>query len=315
MDIVDIVTVIIPTHNYGRYIAEALDCLLQQTYSAWECLIVDDGSVDDTREVVARYAAHDARFHYLYQECQGVSAARNAGLSQAKGVYIQFLDADDLLPPRKLELHTQYLAQNPGVDIVYSDVRYFANDDQSQLSFSFDMANVEWLPKVDEAPNSAIVQLVQRNIMPIHAPLSRAKLLAAVGPFNKAMRHCEDWDYWFRCAVAGGQIRYLDATAALVLVRVHQVSASQNNSAMFGGGQLMTAQFMAYLKQHPGILDAPRQVAVKRARAIDLIASRHFAAGLLLGLSTAGQPTAGELSLRDVLYWFKRTLLATTPIQ
>ncbi|GAB3637402.1 hypothetical protein GCM10027422_29920 [Hymenobacter arcticus] len=311
----EIVTVIIPTHNYGRYIAETLDSLLAQTYPHWECLIVDDGSVDDTREVVNAYVAKDQRFRYFYQNCQGVSAARNYGLKQATGTYIQFLDADDLLPICKLTRHTDYLRQHPEVDIVYSSVRYFANNDQSKLSFSFDMANIEWMPQVDATPYSALSHLMHRNIMPIHAPLSRAALLSRVGSFSSTMKHCEDWDYWFRCAAIGGQIRYLDAPNAIALIRLHQVSASQNGAAMLVGGGLMMEQFVNYLKQHPTHIRRSQQTALKRMRAIDLLRQRKLGSGLLLGLSTAGQPTEGDASLRDVLFWFKKMLFASGPVQ
>jgi len=304
------VTIIIPTHNYGRYIAETLDSLRNQTYSNWECLIIDDGSADDTAAVVSAYVASDSRFRYIYQDCQGVSAARNHGLHLATGAYIQFLDADDLLPPPKLARHVGYLQQHPEADIVYSSVRYFANNDQNKLSFSFDMANIEWMPKLDATPYSALSHLMHRNIMPIHAPLSRAGLLKRVGPFSSSMKHCEDWDYWFRCAAIGGQIRYLDAADAIALIRIHQVSASQDGAAMLVGGRLMMEQFVNYLRKHPTHIRRSQQTALKRMRAIDLLRERKLTAGLLLGLSTAGQPTEGEASMRDVLFWFKKMLFA-----
>lgn len=306
----ELISIIIPTHNYGHLIGETLGSLLAQTYPAWECLIIDDGSSDDTEAVVGRYVTRDARFRYTYQASHGVSGARNVGLGQASGTYIQFLDADDLLLPRKLEVQVAYLQHYPHIDLVYSNVRYFSTTDPGKHYLAFDLTNTEWMPRVDDAPHSAIQHLLTRNIMPIQAPLVRASLLRRVGLFNAAMRYCEDWDYWFRCAVAGGQIRYLDDENAISLVRVHHISASQNSTAMLGGGQLMTEKFIDYLQQHPGIINPRQQVAIKRARAIDLIVARRFTTGLLLGISTMGQPTAGTANLRDVFYWFRRTLLA-----
>jgi glycosyltransferase involved in cell wall biosynthesis len=305
-----LITIIIPTHNYGRYITETLDSLISQTYPYWECIIIDDGSVDNTKEVLKTYLANDSRFRYFYQECQGVSAARNVGLKKATGSYIQFLDADDILPNEKLAIHAAYLEENPAIDIIYSDVRYFSNDDRTKLSFSFDMKNIEWMPKVNNE-HETITALVQSNIMPIHSPLSRADLLTKVGLFNSAMRYCEDWDYWFRCAVAGGQIRYLDDPSAIVFVRVHKVSASQNSSAMLGGGKMMVEQFNNYLNQYQTTISKPLKTAIRRARSVDLILDKHYTKGLLLGLSTATQHSAGNISLKDILFWFKETLFSS----
>lgn len=307
----ELISIIIPTHNYGHLIAETLDSLLAQTYPAWECLIIDDGSRDDTRLVVAGYAARDARFCYTYQDSQGVSAARNLGLVQAAGTYIQFLDADDLLLPRKLELHVAYLQQYSTIDLVYSDVRYFPTDDPSQHRRAFDLTDTEWMPHVDDTPNSAITHLLQRNIMPIQSPLSRASLLHRVGPFNAAMRYCEDWDYWFRCATAGGQLRFLDAPEAMSLVRVHRVSASQNVHAMAGGGNLMTENFVAYLQAHPGAVPASLRNDLRRRRALDLIRSRYYTRGLTLFIGTLAQPNNGQITYKEILYWLRATLLSS----
>src|SRR6478752_5902047 len=117
-----LVTVIIPCFNYGRFLPDALDSIRTQTYEAWECLVVDDGSTDNTREVVSRYAQQDARFRYLFQSNSGVSSARNTALKEANGTYIQLLDADDLIEKEKLKLQVAFLEKNANVDLVYSNI-------------------------------------------------------------------------------------------------------------------------------------------------------------------------------------------------
>src|SRR5271156_2034659 len=94
------VSVIIPTYNYGRFVTEAVDSVLAQSYTDHEVIVVDDGSVDDTPERMQPYAE---RVRYLRQPNQGPSAARNNGIEAARGEYVAFLDADDLWHPRKLE--------------------------------------------------------------------------------------------------------------------------------------------------------------------------------------------------------------------
>ena len=99
-----LISIIIPTYNHGYLLGEALDSVLSQTYSNWECIIVDDGSTDDTKEIVFRYINKDIRFRYALIQKAGPSSARNVGLKMAKGDFIQFLDADDLISKNKFEV-------------------------------------------------------------------------------------------------------------------------------------------------------------------------------------------------------------------
>src|SRR5688500_7922397 len=116
---VPLVSVVVPTYNYARFIGETFDSLRAQTYADWECVVVDDGSTDDTVEVVARWRERDPRIRYLRQPNQRQAAAKNTGLKEARGRYIQFLDADDLVEPRKLERQVEFLEATPSADIVY----------------------------------------------------------------------------------------------------------------------------------------------------------------------------------------------------
>jgi glycosyltransferase involved in cell wall biosynthesis len=127
-----LVTVIIPAYNYGCFISETLDSLLAQSYQNWECTIVDDGSTDNTREVIAHYLSRDRRFSSIRQANRGASGARNTGLRSAQGKYIKFLDADDLLERRKIEHHVKYLDDHPQVDIVYGSFRYLRTTNPSE---------------------------------------------------------------------------------------------------------------------------------------------------------------------------------------
>lgn len=97
------VSFIIPTYNRARTINDAIDCVVTQTASDWELILVDDGSVDNTREVVSPYL-EDSRIKYVYQQNQGVAVARNHGAEKARGEYLIFLDSDDSIEPNLLEL-------------------------------------------------------------------------------------------------------------------------------------------------------------------------------------------------------------------
>ena len=112
------VSVIIPTYNRAHLVGEAIDSVLSQTYDDLELIVVDDGSQDGTRDVVAAYGS---RLTYLHQEHRGVSAARNRGIEEARGNYLSFLDSDDLWLKEKLFLQMESMKLHPETLICYTD--------------------------------------------------------------------------------------------------------------------------------------------------------------------------------------------------
>jgi glycosyltransferase involved in cell wall biosynthesis len=127
-----IVSIVTPAYNASRYIAETIRSVCDQSYEDWEWIIVDDGSTDDTREVIARETAALDRVCVYEQENKGVSAARNRGLEAARGRYLALLDADDLWLPENLERKVSVLRQEPDVAFVYSNMyRHFERSGQT----------------------------------------------------------------------------------------------------------------------------------------------------------------------------------------
>jgi glycosyltransferase involved in cell wall biosynthesis len=112
-----LVSIIIPCYNQDEYVGEALQSVLEQTFSNWECIIVDDGSTDNSAKIIAGYLAKDFRFTYVYKKNRGVSSARNFGIETAKGQFIQFLDADDVLDSKKIQYSVNELKKNNKTDI------------------------------------------------------------------------------------------------------------------------------------------------------------------------------------------------------
>lgn len=111
-----LVSIITPAYNAEKYIAETIQSVINQTYKNWELIIIDDGSTDNTSKIINSFK--DKRILLSYQKNQGVSVARNLGLSLVQGKYITFLDADDILPPRSLEVRVNYLELHPNIDLV-----------------------------------------------------------------------------------------------------------------------------------------------------------------------------------------------------
>ncbi|HVS80696.1 MAG TPA: glycosyltransferase [Pyrinomonadaceae bacterium] len=224
------VTVIIPTYNYAHFIGEAIRSVQAQTYQDWECIVVDDGSSDDTREVVAGYATSDERIRYVHQPNRGLAAARNTGLGLAKGKLIQFLDSDDLIEKEKIEKQVQFLEQHADVDIVYGNTRYFRTEHPEERLYSSWSEDKPWMPEITEGVD-ALKALVQRVIV-VHAPLLRRSVVDDVGLFDESMKACEDWHFWIRCAALGKRFRYLEESGTLALIRWHAQSMSQHDRFM-----------------------------------------------------------------------------------
>jgi glycosyltransferase involved in cell wall biosynthesis len=223
-----LVSVIVPAHNYGSYIGSALDSLIAQSFANWECIVVDDGSTDNTPEVVATYANRDARVRYVRQQNRKQAAARNNGIQHSVGKYFQFLDADDRIDTRKLELQVDYLERHAKVDIVYGDARFFASENPSELLYSMWGHDKPWQPGISGCGREVLLPLLQLNSIMVNAALTRRSTVDRIGLFDEELPPVEDWDWWLRCAEAGACFRFLDTEGTLALVRSHSSSSSKS---------------------------------------------------------------------------------------
>lgn len=224
-----LISVLIPCHNYGRFLGQAIESIIMQSWENWECLIVDDGSSDNTEQVAEHYENIDARIHYIKQENGGVSSARNTALVASKGDFIQFLDADDKIQSDKLANHVNYLLSHPDVDLVYSDAEYFYEEDEEP---SIAVSNRMGFPNISATGNHLLIYLIRRNIMVINSPLIRHRAIKEIGLFNISLRGHEDWEYWIRMAINGKAFHYYEQNNSNALVRVHARSAVQKSAPM-----------------------------------------------------------------------------------
>ena len=260
-----LVTVIVPTFNYGHLIPHTLDSLLEQSHRNWECLVVDDGSTDNTPDVVQSYAKRDQRFIYLHQPNQGPNSARNRGIELSKGSFVQFLDSDDLLELDKLRLQVETLSSQSTVDILYSDVRFFWSDNPQRQFKNIAGTNQRWMPETSGQGEPLIKPLLAKNIMVMNAPLIRKSVFDRVGLFNEQLQEVEDWEYWFRCAVAGCSFQYDTRPGTRALVRIHSTSRSKNNQKMFNAYfKLVTIQQTVLNDSGANHLQAPLRRQAER---------------------------------------------------
>ena len=184
------VSVIIPTYNYGRFVAGAIESALGQTCPSVEVIVVDDGSTDDTAEVVGKFGE---RVRYLRQENSGVGAARNRGVAEAVGEFIAFLDADDTWEPTKLEKQLAVFERDPEVGLVHCGMREFDSETGGTVATHVD-GQAGWV--ADE------LLLWERPaiIGPGGTIMVRRDAFEAVGGFDERMRVSEDWDFCYRVA-------------------------------------------------------------------------------------------------------------------
>ena len=214
-------SLIIPTYNHARFVGAAIDSALAQTVNAVDVIVVDDGSTDETGAVLARYAG---RVRVLRQENRGLSAARNAGLAAARGTFVSFLDADDVMAPTKLAAQLEVLERSPAIGWTYCDVlmEMVATGATARASERFGYAARAldgWL----------FPELIHGNFIPAIAPLVRRTALEAAGGFDERLTALEDWDMWLRLSLIA-EARY--TPAVLVTYRIRPGGMSEDRARM-----------------------------------------------------------------------------------
>lgn len=183
------VTVIIPTFNRARYLATAIQSVLDQTFSDYELIVVDDGSTDGTEAVLAGF--RDPRLRVLCQENRGISAAMNAGLQAAQGEYIARLDSDDVWFPNLLASETMVLDSCPDRGVVYA---------RAQAMSANGTSREHYLGLPLRYPNDALLSLLWGDCTCNITALARRSCFASAGLYDETFRTHEDWDMWLRIA-------------------------------------------------------------------------------------------------------------------
>lgn len=187
------VSIIIPTYNRANLISEAIDSVLAQTYRNFEIIVVDDGSTDNTKEVLSKY---NGQIKYIYQDNKGGAEARNNGIKNAQGEYIAFLDSDDLWLPNKLEKQVKYLFDNINISLIYSDA-YLSNSENVDSKTLFDIVH----PFLSNDKKEVLRYLFLHKPIYPSTVVTKRSCFDKVGLFNSSLRNLgEDYDMWLRIA-------------------------------------------------------------------------------------------------------------------
>lgn len=232
------VSVIIPAYNSAQYVGEAVESALAQTYKDHEIIVVDDGSTDNTKEVLSPYTS---RIKYFFQENRGAPAARNFGISRSRGRYVAFLDADDLWLPDKLEKQVMALESNPHLAFVSSGT--YAVNAQNQIIGVWNKN-----PQIKENFGN----LLENNFIYILTVVVRRDCLDKVGGFDERLFPSDDYDLWLRLAKRY-PFGYIDAP--LAKYRIHQNNSCKNVPKKISSYRLLFKKTeiwggVSFLKKH-----------------------------------------------------------------
>jgi glycosyltransferase involved in cell wall biosynthesis len=211
----ELVSIILPAFNANRFIAETITSVINQSYTNWELLIVNDGSSDDTEKTIASYL-NDNRIKYISKQNSGVSDTRNNGIHRAKGNYIAFLDADDIWKENNLTKKIECL-HNTNSDAVYSKCELI-NEDSLPIN--------KELTGSDEPVLADILLLKGNYITAPSGIVVKKTLIETVGVFDINLSNNADQDFWIRILVNGLKINFIPES--LWKYRVHSKNMSSN---------------------------------------------------------------------------------------
>ncbi|MFT3761947.1 MAG: glycosyltransferase [Pseudoxanthomonas sp.] len=226
------VSVIVPVYNGERYIRQALESALAQTYRDFELLVIDDGSTDASAAIAGEFAARDPRVACISQANMGIVGARNTAMRHARGCYYALLDSDDMWMPDHLQRAVAALDSDPRLALVYANVRFVDEDGNLIRSFLEEGSRDACLAD----PFAAI--LLRREHVPCTTAVFRRSMAESVGGFDERYNKlgCEDRDMWLRLARVGKVCRLAHHGADY---RVHMASASHNDDRMLKARRLL----------------------------------------------------------------------------
>lgn len=230
-------SVIVPTYNQAQYLGAALDSLLAQTYTNWEAIIVDDGSTDNTFEVMQRYKASDKRFKTYHKENGGVATALNVGIQHAKSEWICWLSSDDWYENDKLENHYHAITEYPEIKFFISHWFLFLQQSGQKINQGL------WLEipvKEFQVTRFFLANYVHGNSIAIHK-----SVFQNIGVFDEALRQGQDFDMWLRIA-ALYQVHFINKRTCVT--RIH--SGQTTNTFVEGGVLDSTRALFKFLNNH-----------------------------------------------------------------
>lgn len=246
------VSILIPCYNAERWIAQAIQSALEQTYQSKEIIVVDDGSNDNSLKIIKSFGD---RILWETGENRGGNAARNRLLELSTGEWLQYLDADDYLLPDKIEKQVQFLQQYPETDVIYSPsiIEYWDAENASQ--------EILLIPE----PHDPWVLLARWYLPQTNSPLWRKQSIIDVGSWKLGQPCCQEHELYLRLLIAGKQFKYFPVAGSIYRQWSESTVCKRDQSET--RRQLLQIQdrIECYLKDS-GKLTQNRQTAINLAR-------------------------------------------------
>ncbi len=223
-----LVSIIVPCYNQASFLSESLSSVYNQTFKNWECIIVNDGSSDNTEETASSWVQKDTRFKYVLKTNGGLSSARNKGVELSNAKYIFPFDADDKLHTTYLEKAVNILEKNNSIEVLSSKVQFFGvKDDIYQL------------------PDYTFETLLLKNCFIACSIFKRASYLK-VGGYDENLKSFEDWDFWISILKDGGEAYVIDEV--LYYYRKHETNSLSNR--FYTDGEFYYSLYDYVYKKH-----------------------------------------------------------------
>jgi glycosyltransferase involved in cell wall biosynthesis len=207
------VSVVVPVFNGAKYIKNAVENVLGQTYKNIEIIVVDDGSVDHTKKEI-EYFIKQGAIKYIYQSNKGLAGARNTGIKNSTGEFIKFFDCDDLLYPEQIERQVHQLENKSDKTVSITDYQ-----------LEFESKNKKTV-HIGMGTGSQLARFIESNLGPVHAYLAHRGLVKGINGFDENLSSCEDTDFWLRALLHGCVIERLEYTGCCYRILGESMSSS-----------------------------------------------------------------------------------------
>lgn len=212
-----LVSIIVPVYNQGLYLQETLESILNQTYKNYECIIINDGSSDNTQDIAISFCNRDNRFLYMSQENKGVVNARNTAIKKSKGIYILPVDGDDKIASDFIELAVYEIENNKNAKIITAETVLFGEKEGKSQLFEHSLSTI-----------------LAFNTLPCTCLFRRIDY-DSVGGYKEYMKDgLEDWDFWISMLEKGGDVIKINKTGLYYRIR----EQSRNKEANITSKQL-----------------------------------------------------------------------------
>ena len=248
-----LVSIIIPVYNSEYHVAETISSALGQTYKNVEVIVVDDGSADDSLVIARKFEGE--RVKIFHQPNKGASAARNKGLAEASGEFIQFLDADDLLSANKIEAQIEQLVRCPGYLGLCNTIHFNDGEEPPKQP----VIDNDWYSKGSDNPVDFLLKLYGGDalgesyggMITIHAWLSPKYILDKAGPWNEGLIVDDDGEYFCRVILASNGVKFnFEAVSYYRKHLTNQSLSSQKSLEAFENMLTSTNLKFSYLRRH-----------------------------------------------------------------